>query len=140
MAEIARLHGVDGLSRKLKRLPRAVRRKQILRALRAGMRPITRAARSSVPVDTGLLKQKIRTRTVPARNSRQAGRIQLGVKVDRSGRKSGTDAFYWRFVEFGTTNMAAQSFLSAPFENNKRAAARKIKDMLLKGIAVEAKK
>ena len=41
----------------------------------------------------------------------------------KSGAANPDDPFYWRFVEFGTSKMAARPFLRPAFESRKFAAA-----------------
>jgi HK97 gp10 family phage protein len=69
---------------------------------------VAQRARSLVPVDTGTLKASIDTsRTV----SGLTGRVGL----------SGNDAFYWRFVEYGTVKMPARPFFRTAAELERNA-------------------
>lgn len=134
------VQGLREVSLRLRRLPEAVRRKHANKALRAGMRPVAAAARRNVPVATGLVRKNIRTRTVPLRQLTNGATVQLGVKSNRSGRGSGTDAYYWRFLELGTVNIERREFLQRAFEANKYKAAELIRRHLSRGIQTEARK
>lgn len=57
---------------------------------------------------------------------------------DKAGRS--VDAYYWRFVEFGTSKMAARPFLRPAFEAKKLAAIDAIKDYLAQRIPREVDK
>jgi len=48
------------------------------------------------------------------------------------------DAYYWRWVEFGTSKMAAQPFLRPAFDTNKERCVDTIKQVLTDGIEQEA--
>jgi HK97 gp10 family phage protein len=53
------------------------------------------------------------------------------VKAAKQGTgKLGTDAYYWRFLEFGTVKRPATPFLRPAFESNKQKAAGEIKRVL----------
>lgn len=134
------VQGLREVSLRLRRLPEAVRRKHANKALRAGMRPVAAAARRNVPVVTGLIRKNIRSKTVPLRKLRKGATVELGVLVDKTGERSGTDAYYWRFVELGTVNIEAQEFLQNALEANKYKAAELIRRHLSRGIQTEARK
>jgi HK97 gp10 family phage protein len=50
------------------------------------------------------------------------------------------DAYYWRFVEFGTSKMAARPFMRPAFEAKKTAAVEAIRQYLAERIPREAAK
>jgi HK97 gp10 family phage protein len=41
-----------------------------------------------------------------------------------------TAAFYWRFIEFGTSRMAAKPFMRPAFDSSKQTAREAIKNKL----------
>ena len=49
------------------------------------------------------------------------------------------DAWYWRFVEFGTRKMAARPFLRPALESRRRQAVDAIKQRLTQRIEIEAR-
>ncbi len=141
MAEV-KIQGLDEVRRRLKALPKNMRNRELGKALRSGGRMIRNDAKSRVPTLTGLVLKNIVMRTS---SGRRAGRnadvkVRIGVASDRSGRDSGTDAFYWIFQEFGTSKMPAHPFLRPAFESNKNEALNAITQSLKKGLIRQAKK
>lgn len=49
------------------------------------------------------------------------------------------DAYYWRFVEFGTARMSPRSFMRTGFEAQKQAALAKLQERLRAGVYAEVK-
>ena len=99
-----RLLGLDRLKRKLKRFPAAVEQ-EIRTAMETGANEIVALAKSLAPVDDGDLQRSIGWTWGDA----PEGAMVLGkVKSSRSGNlvitvyAGGGDAFYARFIEFGT--------------------------------------
>jgi HK97 gp10 family phage protein len=66
----------------------------------AGARTIARRAKQIVPVDTGALRTNIKAMRPPS-GQRAGQRIAL----------AGSKLFYSRFIELGTSEMPARSFL-----------------------------
>jgi len=67
---------------------------------------IRKEAKKRAPVDTGNLKQAIKTK----RRRSKPDQPVSDVVVD-SGKNSNNDAFYWRFVENGTLNTPERPFI-----------------------------
>ena len=118
------VNGIDELKKALAALPGKLRRKVLVKALRAGAREVQKSARAAVPVlatpnayrTKGLLKRKISVRV--SKESRRAGDVGVFVNVKpapkgQRGAKSKLDPFYWRFVQFGTKKMTAKPFMEA---------------------------
>jgi len=140
MAEV-KIQGLDQVRRRLRALPKNMRNRELGKALRAGGKLVRDDARRLVPVDTGLVQKNVAMRTSTGRRAGNADvKVRIGVLSDRSGRDSGTDAFYWVFQEFGTSRHPAQPFLRPAFESNKYAALNAITSSLRKGITRQAKK
>lgn len=68
--ETVKLTGMSGLERNLARLPKAVGRRNALRALREGGEPTARMARAMAPVDEGNLRESISVTATLARSQR----------------------------------------------------------------------
>ena len=139
MASTIKVHGLQELNKKLKRMPIALANKHLNRATSQAATLVQKSAKTKVPVLTGTILRNIKKRKQRTRNKFNAT-TGVGVISDRSGRGTGTDAFYWTFVEFGTSKMAAQPFIRPAFEENKQRAVNKIKDVLVKAIEREARK
>lgn len=153
-----RIEGLADLQRALKELPERLQKKALATAVAKGARVIGRDAQSRVPVlkkfdsrrTPGLLKRLIRVsrgvrRTTEAAafvSVRRMNRKQIArfkAKTGYKGADNPFDPFYWRFVEFGTSKMAAQPFLRPAFEAQKELAARTIGDELAVAIEKEAR-
>lgn len=118
------VNGIDELKKALAALPGKLRRKVLVKALRAGAKEVQKSARAAVPVlavptayrTKGLLKRKISVRV--SKESRRNGDVGVFVNIKpaangQRGAKSKLDPFYWRFVQFGTKKMTARPFMEA---------------------------
>lgn len=126
------VNGIDELKKALAALPGKLRRKVLVKALRAGAKEVQKVARTAVPLlavpnpyrTRGLLKRKISVRV--SKESRRAGDVGVFVNVKPAaksarGATNRLDPYYWRFVEFGTKKMTARPFM-APAANALPAA------------------
>lgn len=96
----------------LKRLPKEMRAGPLQSATRAGANVIRDEAQARVPVDTGNLQRNIGVFAIPKR--RMPAGIDYGVEIrgnEKGKRGDPRNAFYWRFVELGTSTRAPQPFL-----------------------------
>lgn len=80
-----------------------------------------------VPVRTGKLKENITVSNVKSKD---------GVKKVEVG--PGKDEYYAAFLEFGTTNMNANPFISRGYENSKEEAEKVIVEEIKKGLGLWA--
>jgi HK97 gp10 family phage protein len=78
-----------------------------------------------VPVKTGKLKENITVSNVKSKD---------GVKKVEVG--PGKDEYYAAFLEFGTTNMNANPFISRGYENSKEEAEKVIVEEIKKGLGL----
>lgn len=146
MADTMQLVGFKELADKLKRLPQKVARNGLRAAVSAGAAVIRNEARDMAPVDTGEMKKDIQIKR--ERDDRNAQGLVASYSVFvRSGKKSriagrsrdiDKDSFYWKFLEFGTSKMAAQPFMRPAFEAKKEAAVEAIGKKLDERIQSEA--
>lgn len=155
MAEIQGVQGLAQLSALLKALPEKLAQKHLRAAVAAGAKLIRNDARSRSPVSSGpkakgapasgTLKKSIIMKSIPEKShlERQTFYVlaKRGKKLQKVTRrrkgKSTTvnlDAYYWRFVEFGTKYMAAQPFMRPAFEMQKKAAVDAIAARLKSGL------
>lgn len=153
MAEFVKVDGLDQIVARLRALPEAVSGKNggPLRVALAKAAALVRDdAKAHAPVDTGALRDNIimyRDRDpaqIGAAEHYRVGvrRIKLTRKVKallRRIRKSASirikeDAYYWRFIEFGTSKMKARPFLRPAFDNNKGAINDTFVSELSRGI------
>ena len=145
-SESVKIEGLDELARALKELPQRVARNGLRAAVYAGARVIRDEAKLKAPVaiaalgpdqpPPGTLKRSIIMKQIPELSGPQKQTFFVTVRHGKKYRKQGKkenlsqDAWYWRFVEFGTVKMSAKPFLRPAFEGKKLEAVDAIKDRL----------
>jgi HK97 gp10 family phage protein len=149
-SEVVQVQGLDQLSRALKELPDRVARNGLRASVYAGAKVIRDEARLKAPVaiaalgpdqpPPGTLKRSVIMKQIPelSGKSRQTFFVTVrhGKKYRKQGKKGNLsqDAWYWRFVEFGTVKMAARPFLRPAFDLRKNDALDAIKTRLAERI------
>lgn len=152
------VEGLRDLSKALLRLPAELRKRYLKFAVMSASKLIRDLARQLAPKKSGALRRAIIIKfRADKSNDNQATYIvcvRNGVKVYKhkerfkvKGMPAQTievraeeDAFYWRFVEFGTQFQKAQPFMRKAFETLKNAAVDEIASKLRVGIEEIAKK
>jgi len=161
MTETVKVHGLDVIVKRLRALPRAVSGRNggpLRQALAAVAKIVRDDARSRVAVDTGQLRENIimyrdrEPERIGANEHYQVGVRKLKLKpkikrfLRRARRNEGVQirvkeaVFYWRFLEFGTSKMAAKPFLRPAFEANKHLMSTVFTQILSRGIEAAARK
>jgi HK97 gp10 family phage protein len=139
MADVE-IKGLSDLLKNLRELPKTVEQKCLKIAVAAGAQVIRKSAQDLVVRKTGLVAKAIRIGF--NRNESTPGRVVYHVFVSRKVKdrikKVTRDAFYWRFLEFGTVKMAAKPFMRPAFDATNREAAEVIKGKLAERIEIEA--
>jgi HK97 gp10 family phage protein len=146
MIEI-KVQGLAELRNALARLPQNVGRNALRGAVNAGAKAIADEVRDRSPVDTGTLRRavyrkQIRELSGPVRQTFFVG-VRHGKRYQnvKAGKKTvNMDAWYWRFIEFGTRRMPARPFLRPAFDAQKMAAIEAIRAYLARRIPLEAAK
>ena len=111
-----RVEGLEELERQFDRLADTSKRKVMMKALNAGVAPIKKEAKANAPVDKGVLKSQIRSKQM-----KYTEKPAVGIYV--SGK-----AFYWYFIENGTSKMAAAPFLRPAVDSKHEEAVDKFKE------------
>lgn len=120
------VHGLEKLNAALLELGTNAARRAGKKALRQGANVILQATRDAAPVDTGHLQKKgFYTHDHGVSNDLVFFSVDL--------RKS---AFYGKFLEFGTSKMAARPFMRPAAENHAIAAVDVIGAVL--GVEIDA--
>ena len=92
----------------------------------AGAQVFQKEAIARVPVDSGTIRENIIVKR--AEESSDTNKKQTYLITVRTGKKNAEgDAFYWRFVEFGTSKMSARPFIRPAFESMKQTALAAMK-------------
>lgn len=123
--------GLLDLSKDLEALSKTENRKVMRDATRAAATVFKDEAKKRAPVRTGKLAKNIVVVTMRDRN----GGIVSGVHVRGTNPRTGNsdnkmkasnrnNAFYWRFVELGTSKMAPVPFLRPAYDTRQEEAAR----------------
>jgi len=84
-------------------------------------------AKERAPKLTGQLSDSIEVKTLEIKKDK----IKIGIGP------VGDAVFYWFFVEYGTSKMAAQPYLRPAYDNNKKAVEKEIARELQKLIKKE---
>jgi HK97 gp10 family phage protein len=88
----------------------------------------------------GTLKRAVIMKQIPELSNKNKQTFFVTVRQGKKYRKQGKkgnlsqDAWYWRFVEFGTVKMSAQPFLRPAFDMRKNDALQAIKTRLAQRI------
>jgi HK97 gp10 family phage protein len=150
-----RVDGLEELGKALKDFPTVLAQKYLKRATFTAAALIEADAISRAPVRTGLLKSKIAIfkRSSDGNTAHYAigvRKLRLNTKIKKvlrilrkaNGGESGVqlqdEAFYWRFLEFGTAKMSARPFLRPAFESQKNAALEVFRVTLADGVQAAA--
>lgn len=157
MATISvKVGGLRELGQKMQQLGKKTANRIAVKAMRQGGAIIRDTARTKAPVlqenvphrRKGTLKKSIATRTkikqgrtetivwVKGASQKQISRFKG--KSGKGGAYNPNDPYYWRYVEFGTSKMAARPFMRPAFEQSKQQAANAITETLKAEIHKEA--
>ena len=153
--ETFKIEGLAELGKALRELPERVARNGLRVSVYAGAKVVRDEARARAPKAAqslgpnqpppGTLKRSVIMKHIPELSSltRQTFFVTVrhGKKYRKQGKKGNLsqDAWYWRFVEFGTRKMSARPFLRPALEAKRREAVQAMKDRLSERIELEAK-
>ena len=146
MSEDVRVEGLEELARALRELPQRAARNGLRASVYAGAKVIRDEAKLKAPMATGsvakghpppgTLKRAIIMKQIGELSGPQKQTFFVTVRQGKQYRNQGKkgnlsqDAWYWRFVEFGTVKMSAKPFLRPAFEGKKMEAVNAIKQRL----------
>lgn len=122
----AKVLGLDKLRRKLAALPQAEKNK-IREAIAKSAREIADLAESLVPQDSGLLAGSIGWTWGDAPKGSMALAKARSGDIVATVYAGDSDAFYARWVEFGTARMKAQPFFFVAYRALRKRAKGRIK-------------
>ena len=153
--ELVKVEGLTELAKALRELPDRVAKNGLRVSVYAGAKVIRDEARLRAPKATeslgpnqpppGTLKRSVIMKHIPELSSltRQTFFVTVrhGKKYRNQGKKGNLsqDAWYWRFVEFGTRKMRARPFLRPALEAKRRDAVQAMKERLAERLELEAK-
>lgn len=139
--------GLSDLEKRLEGFADKLAKNILSGAIRAGAVVIQKEARALAPVSDVSHKLGKGSKAVEI----QPGHLRKSIKVRLAPRKSRSvpieywvyvskKAWYWKFVEFGTSKMNRKSFMRPAFDTHKEAALERIKEYLSTRIDKEASK
>jgi HK97 gp10 family phage protein len=152
-----KVEGLKELQEALKALPAEIQKRPLRSAVSAGAKVIVDEAKRRAPQgETGNLRKALyryRSRSQSGtgketflvgvrKGKKQYADTAKNRRLSRVGKKYTVEgeAFYWRFLEFGTSKMAARPFLRPAFESKKMEALDTIKKKLAEAIDRTAKR
>lgn len=152
-----KVEGLAELRKALEELPKEIQGRPLRSAVSAAAGLIRDKAKQAAPVgETGNLKSAIyryRSRRNSATGKEtffvgiRQGKAQykdtaINRRKGRVGKKYNTqgEAYYWRFLEFGTAKMQKKPFLRPAFDENKEAAVELMKQRMRRAIDNQVKK
>lgn len=108
-------------------LSRTEQRKVMNVATRRGAVVLAQAVRKAAPKKTGNLRRNIVALNL-RKKSDQTGAAAVFIRTEGKA-NSGKNAFYWYFLEKGTSSRAGQPFIGPAYEANKAAVDEIILDV-----------
>lgn len=126
MAEV--LQGLQELEKKLSKLGELEARRALNQGITKGGAEIRKAARANAKqLDDKLTPEQIFKNVTSKKWRVKKGRKYLGVSVGINKEGKGGDTYYWRFLEFGTSKIAAKPFLGPALDQTKNAAIEAVR-------------
>jgi HK97 gp10 family phage protein len=135
---MAKIEGLDGVLKELRKLEGKQAKKLVRHSLRAGAKPLRnemkRNAKTFDDPETGqAIYKQIATRTIPKRTLKRYG-FEAGVST--GVKESGKDEpyHYAQYLERGTSKMAAQPFIRPAIDTTKDIVFTAVSKDLWSGI------
>lgn len=118
-----KIENLTALQRDFSNLTSKMQRAVLRDALRSAARPVVASAKSKVPTRTGALKRGIAQRV----SVKASGKAEAIIGFDRK-------QFYGRFVELGTSKMAARPFLRPALDESQQKIEQAFVEAINRGI------
>lgn len=148
----SRITGLKELTEALKELPKGIAKNVLRGGVGAGAAVLRKEIKQRAPVYTGQVAQGhpppgTLKRAVYQRQIRELSNaiqqtffvgVRTGKKVDRKGNT--LDAYYVRWVEYGSTKMTARPFIRPAFDAKKAEAITAVRDYMAERIPREVEK
>lgn len=134
------LTGLPEVDRALKKLGVTVGNKVVKKAMRTGLKEITKpAVVRETPVDTGYMRTTIKIKT--GKRSRKRNTFSMFVDYDSKKSRADTGKYYVPFVEFGAKNRGRkpQHNMKRAFEATRDALRDRVQTLLREGVELAAR-
>ncbi len=125
------IKGDHELVRNLRKISKNATRKALSKAAKAGAEPIAKRMKELAPVDTGRLRDSIKTSF--AYRSSNTARVRIGPRIKP---KEGYGVAYDVFQEYGTSDHPAQPY-ARPAADEKKELAIEIVRSVMQGAVLE---
>jgi len=129
------IKGSKELQNALKKIPKNATRRSLAKAAKAGAEPILRSAKQKAPVDTGRLRDSLRSTF--AYQSSRAVRVQVASSLKP---KKGSWHSYDYYQEFGTSFHPAQPFMRPAVDEQHENAVEQTRKTMEEAVLEEVKK
>ena len=129
------IKGSKELQNALKKIPKNATRRSLAKAAKAGAEPILRSAKQKAPVDTGRLRDSLRSTF--AYQSSRAARVQVASNLKPEG---GSRHSYDYYQEFGTSFHPAQPFMRPAVDEQHDNAVEQTRKTMEEAVLEEVKK
>lgn len=126
-----KLNGDKELIKNLRKINTTAQKRALKKSAKAGAAPVVQEAKRRVPVDTGRTKRYLRSWTA---------RQRPGEVIESIGVTAKTRAHVARFLETGTSKMAARPFLRPAMDEMQKKAAQETNDAMVEAVLEEVRK
>lgn len=123
--------GDKQLKKNLEAINRSARGRALRKAARTGAEEIVKEAKRQVPVDTGKTRQYIRSWLTERRSDSVTAAVGVTAK---------TRAHVAKFLETGTSKMAARPFLRPAIDEQQRKAAEATQQAMVEAVLEEVRR
>lgn len=130
-----KVEGLSELRTALLNLPQELQAGPLRRAVRDMAGVVQKRAIELAPEDEGTLKKAIYRAPDKEESSAVQQAYIVGVRYGKRYRRRGMDAWYWWYLEFGTSRMDAKSFMRPAFDSTKTEQIEALRVRLAADIA-----
>ena len=120
-----KIDGLDEVIKNMEAIKDELKGDPLRSSLRKALTPIVNEAKALAPVDTGRLRDAIKTRPLPPDDIPAGfsdGQELFVVSSRKKDKDAPDNAWYWHFVEFGTKNQNREPFLAPAFDSKRKEA------------------
>jgi len=120
-----KIDGLDEVIKNMEAIKDELKGDPLRASLRKALTPIVNEAKANAPVDTGRLRDAIKTRPLPPDDIPAGfsdGQELFVVSSRKKDKDAPDNAWYWHFVEFGTKNQKRKPFLAPAFDGKRKEA------------------
>ena len=125
-----KIDGLKELADKLRAMGPDIEKKALRASVMAAAKIVRDDAKANNLDDTGTTDRALYAKYIKEESAENKATYFVGVRSGKKERKAKRDAFYWRFIEFGTAKLSAHPFMRPAFEKNKMKLVEAIADKI----------